>query len=500
MNRWKQILFLCLTLACSTGAATAQTLQSMNEATERTLPQASLAQEARKEQVTNASDHGLKGNGVADDTAALQRAIDAAPDYSTISIPAQARIKISATININNRQGLRIISTSAAGSAANMNSSSAQLLWNGPAKGTMLFLNRAHGIMIQGLSLFPKTTGGNGADVAIDIDQFGKGGLDTSDIVLDRIFIQYHGVNPNFVGIRISEVSQNNCEYIRIRNSTIYASDDGKTANTNRGICVKIGNSPNAKSIQLIECWLLAGRVGVYMRNGGLIVARGLMQFNTVDFKFDNWVDSSLIEQVVSEYARQFIQAPTGGAPIIVRGNSIGPGAHQRGVPVIEFGGTTSVLLQSNRMDAEANITALKGGPQTALISQSNFFPNFDYVGFETFGRGVVSSGDMPIAPNSFGALIVNRPIYFNNSTAGKRNYKEMLTVNEAGRVSIDGDGQGAVFGSTITLASKPFATLDNAAANGSLVYCPDCTPSPNCAGKGTGALAKRINNAWKCD
>lgn len=479
MNRWKQIFFCCLMLACAL-AATAQ------------------AQEARKEQVTNVSDFGLKGNGIADDTAALQRAIDAAPDYSTISIPAQAKIRIVSTININNRQGLRIVSTSAAGSAANNNTSSAQLLWNGPAKGTMLFLNRAHGIMIQGLSLFPITTG-NGADVAIDIDQFGKGGLDTSDIVLDRIFIQYHGVNPNFVGIRIAQVSQENCEYIRIRNSTIYASSDGKTANLNRGICIKIGNSPNAKSIQLVECWLLAGRAGVYMQNGGLIVTRGLMQFNTVDFKFDNWVDSSLIEQVVSEHAPQFIVAPTGGAPIIVRGNSIGPGGHRPGLPLIHFGGTTSVLLQSNRMDSEAGITALQGGPQTALISEGNFFPNFDYVGFETFGRGVVSSGDVPIAPNSFGALIVNRPIYFTNSTAGKRSYREMITVNEAGRVLVDGDGQGTAFGSTITLASKPFATLGNA-ANGSLVYCPDCTPSPICAGKGTGAFAKRINNVWKCD
>lgn len=497
MNRWRQFFLCCLMLA-SAPAVFSQARQPVNETTSRPMPEAALAQEARREQVTNVSDYGLKGNGIADDTAALQKAIDAAPDYSTISIPAQAKIRIVSTININNRQGLRIVSTSAAGSAANVSSSSAQLLWNGPAKGTMLFLNRAHGILIQGLSLFPKTTG-NGADVAIDIDQFGKGGLDTSDIVLDRIFIQYHGVNPNFVGIRIAEVSQNNCEYIRIRNSTIYASDDGKTSNTNRGICVKIGNSPNAKSIQLIECWLLAARAGVYVQNGGVHVGRGLMQFNTVDFKFDNWVDPSVIEQVVSEYATQFIYAPTGGAPIVVRGNSIGPGGHKPNLPVIHFGGTTSVLLQSNRWEAEAGMTALQGGPQTALISQGNFFPNFDNVGFETFGRGVVSSGDMPIAPNTFGALIINRPLYFTNSTAGKRNYKELVTMNEAGQVSIDGDAQGAVFGSSITLASKPFATLGNA-ANGTLVYCPDCTQTALCAGRGTGAFAKRINNAWKCD
>jgi hypothetical protein len=362
----------------------------------------------------------------------------------------------------------------------------------------MLLLNRAHGILIQGLSLFPKASA-EGADVAIDIDQIGKTGLDTSDIVLDRILIQYMGVNPDFAGVRIAEVSRQNCEYIRIRNSTIYASNDGKITNPNRGVCVRIGNSPNAKSIQIIESWLLAGRAGVYIRNGGITVARSLMQFNTIDFLFDNWVDSSLIEQVVSEHARQFIHAPTGGAPIIVRGNSIGLGGHLPKVPIILFGGTTSVLLQSNRMDAEEGVTALQGGQQTALISQGNFFPNLDYIGFETFGRGVVSSGDIPVAPNSFGALVINRPLYFTSSVPGKRNYKEMITMNDAGRVSIDGDGQGAVFGSTITLASKPFAAL-GAAPNGTLVYCPDCTPTEACAAKGTGAFAKRINNGWKCN
>lgn len=495
MKRWKTLVLCCLLLACTSLPARAQ--QSASASSLRPTPPAALTQE-RKEQVTNVSDFGLKGNGVADDTAALQSAIDAAPDYSTISIPSQAKIRIVSTININNRQGLRIVSTSAAGSAANVNSSSAQLLWNGPAKGTMLFLNRAHGIMIQGLSLFPKTTG-NGADVGIDIDQFGKGGLDTSDIVLDRIFIQYHGINPNFVGIRIAEVSHDNCEYIRIRNSTIYASNEAKATDTNRGICIKIGDSSNAKSIQIIECWLLAARVGVYVRNGGVHVVRGLMQFNTVDFKLDNWVDPSVIEQVVSEYAPQFILAPTGGAPIIVRANSIGPGGHKPGLPIIHFGGTTSVLLQSNRWETELGITALQGGPQAALISQGNFFPNSEFVGFESFGRGVVSSGDMPIAPNTWNALIVNRPIYFNNSTAGKRNYKEMITMNEGGRVSVDGDGQGTVFGSSITLASKPFTAL-GAAPNGTLVYCPDCTQTETCAGKGAGAFAKRINNAWKCN
>jgi hypothetical protein len=36
--------------------------------------------------------------------------------------------------------------------------------------------------------------------------------------------------------------------------------------------------------------------------------------------------------------------------------------------------------------------------------------------------------------------------------------------------------------------------------ANGQQVYCPDCTFANPCAGAGTGAIAKRLNGAWRCD
>jgi hypothetical protein len=36
--------------------------------------------------------------------------------------------------------------------------------------------------------------------------------------------------------------------------------------------------------------------------------------------------------------------------------------------------------------------------------------------------------------------------------------------------------------------------------ANGQQVYCSDCTFADPCAGSGTGAIAKRLNGAWRCD
>ena len=50
-----------------------------------------------------------------------------------------------------------------------------------------------------------------------------------------------------------------------------------------------------------------------------------------------------------------------------------------------------------------------------------------------------------------------------------------------------------------MTMMAVTFANLP-AAANGSVLYCSDCTIANPCAGSGTGALAKRLNGAWVCN
>lgn len=53
--------------------------------------------------------------------------------------------------------------------------------------------------------------------------------------------------------------------------------------------------------------------------------------------------------------------------------------------------------------------------------------------------------------------------------------------------------------GGRLGLTAITFANLD-AAADGSLMFCSDCTKADPCAGSGTGAFAKRQNGAWVCD
>ena len=52
---------------------------------------------------------------------------------------------------------------------------------------------------------------------------------------------------------------------------------------------------------------------------------------------------------------------------------------------------------------------------------------------------------------------------------------------------------------SRITLTATTFANLGTP-ANGTFVFCSDCTIASPCAGGGTGALAKRLNSVWVCN
>lgn len=50
-----------------------------------------------------------------------------------------------------------------------------------------------------------------------------------------------------------------------------------------------------------------------------------------------------------------------------------------------------------------------------------------------------------------------------------------------------------------LTVGAVAFASLGTP-ANGSYVYCNDCTIAAVCAGAGTGAFAKRLNATWVCN
>jgi len=81
------------------------------------------------------------------------------------------------------------------------------------------------------------------------------------------------------------------------------------------------------------------------------------------------------------------------------------------------------------------------------------------------------------------------------------------LPGGAAGNDLIIGTFDGSTWTSRVTLTNtgylyiptRLFADLGTP-TNGAMVYCSNCTVANPCATGGTGALAKRLNNAWRCN
>src|SRR5262245_22594169 len=84
------------------------------------------------------ADFGAVGNGKDDDTAALQRCIDATPDMGCVLIPPQAAYAVSAPLSIFSRDGLAIRSLGSTDTAA-IGRRGAEFIWRGPAGAGALF-------------------------------------------------------------------------------------------------------------------------------------------------------------------------------------------------------------------------------------------------------------------------------------------------------------------------------------------------------------------------
>jgi hypothetical protein len=73
--------------------------------------------------------------------------------------------------------------------------------------------------------------------------------------------------------------------------------------------------------------------------------------------------------------------------------------------------------------------------------------------------------------------------------------YTQLGLTYIAGVLAFNADGMA----NRIQMGAVTFSLLGSE-ANGSVVYCSDCTIANPCAGSGTGALAKKLNGVWVCN
>lgn len=161
------------------------------------------------------------------------------------------------------------------------------------------------------------------------------------------------------------------------------------------------------------------------------------------------------------------------------------------GTAIRAVGTTSGLTVEGNQL--RSCPTALDVG--ASLVSELLYAGN-DFTGTTTRlagtvgGHGLVQSAAGTIALDVWSAGAVQMRLLDGGGTSFS-NTLTSGTYTAANGISVTGGD--------MTLRSMTFASL-LASANGTIVYCSDCTATATCAGAGTGALAKRINAAWVCN
>ena len=267
-------------------------------------------------------------DGTTDDTSALNAMFAAVPDFTELDWPSRCAAKITATINIHGKNGLRLIARSSPGSAAGENGTS--FIWYGREGGTMISIDKSRGLWVEGFALFPKRGANSNADpiayVGFDVDQTDHAftGI-TTDIVFNRIFIALQGSSPNqshFRGFQFSSRSSENVEDMTITNSTVICSPSNST-----GVGVYVGFSFNSKGYQLNNVQLSYCSRGLELGNGSVSIHSCLTEHNAVDFYLHNWTEPVTIEGAVSENSKHFVVVDplsyVNNAPLRIVGNKV---------------------------------------------------------------------------------------------------------------------------------------------------------------------------------
>lgn len=331
------------------------------------------------------------GNGVTDDTVAIQACINSAPDDSEVMFPTGAQMVISSTINVNGRYGLKILGEAGAFGGPSAFTSAPTFYWNGPGGGTMWSFNRSDNCIMEALTLYttmgyPGGTGG--ANIGISVDKtLPTGGTGTNDD-FEHITILSGDANPNFQGIVFAQVSQNNIEHMTVRDSIFYCSYPG-SSEVGQGIVIGPGGFYNAKKHLYENNKFSNCAYGVYLTGGSADILNNKFEFTAVSV-YANPMDSIMISGSDAENIGQFFTGPL-TSPITMSNNRI---------------------AAANPPTGEASVWITSGGAST-LTFQGNIFesdtsPSFMPVGFSSSNTGgsLDSSGNTyPYGTNILGGF-----------------------------------------------------------------------------------------------
>jgi hypothetical protein len=353
---------------------------------------------------TSAKECGIVGDKSRDDTEALNTCIANLPDYHVLLFPPAMKMKITGTINIHKKAGIRLVGVTSMFGGPSASTDAPAFFWYGDDNGTMIDIDRSMNFLIEGLALFTSENygrGDGGAAVGFNVDNTLSGGYTTTNGIFDRVAVIDVLHNSHFVGIQFANVSKTNVEHMTVRDSTLvcsYGTDYKSQTNPAVGIGIKIGGSYNAKKHLYVNNNISDCSRGVQLLNGSADILHNQFQSNVIHVEAYP-TDPILIEDNDSENCHQFFKGVMahGGE---ISANRIAAVFPASGTGAIQFtGGGGAVVVENNSFDSGSYIpvmgqNTIYGAP--ALLSRNNRYPDTTKTlqGFSSFGYNAISMQD----------------------------------------------------------------------------------------------------------
>lgn len=489
--------------------------------------------------VAQVSAYGVKGDGVADDTAALQAAIDAAPPGSIIQIPATANIKLTRTILINGKNSIAIEGSQ----GDSYGKTYPRFTWAGAADGTMIRWLNNTSTQIGGF-FFDMGEASIALDVDMDSDRTvtcsitsGTKNLTCSDA---RFKTDKAGYSATDVG-RTIVLSGTFTTRIEAVTGTTNATVAANAPSTFRNASAVI-KSPHGSSVSSSN------------RFERLTFQKARSTASTVGLRMSYWSGDNnerhQIDRVSCFFGGNLGTSTTAGTCFKIGDNTVGGGSNALNIIFtnpywygpsigIDSQSASYISLNGESNYATKDYNVVSGSARIIehrTESQRQFLTAFGarvtvdgaFLGYGAWNTAYpliyadngnvltlndISTSDQSgitgldansVNPNQ---LILSNPSFGASLKLNYQNFSQGVTcLMCAQRIGLYLGGADGV-GSSIQMKGTIFNNLKymfnnnlSTQGNGTLLFCQDCLLGSNpCAGGGTGAFAKRINGAWNC-